>query len=200
MALVTVAHLREYLSQIKASPAKDEELDTILGRAEGIVTDALGITFLDSGVGWDDVTVSTKRVQSERSQYLKLPPYRAGSIVSIYVMNGTTTTTTAIDAESYEEQESGFYLLRPNGWGGVRYAVTATFGYGPTPASIVELILELAVNIHRQKGQGLFQEAQGVSTLNNSTGGGYIKYVGGLNADQRKILSNVLRKYRDRVQ
>jgi hypothetical protein len=36
---------------------------------------------------------------------------------------------------------------------------------------------------------------QGVDTLGNNVGGGYVKYVGGLNATQARIVANVRRQY-----
>lgn len=195
MALVTVARLREYLDKVPANAATTTTLTNILANVESIVTDALGFTFLDAGQDWDDVTASAKRVRSEVSKYLRLPAYQVGSIVSIYRLDGVTVSDVAIEADTYEETDEHFYVYRPNGWGGYRYSVTAKFGYGPPPGSVTELILELAANVWRQKDQGLFQTSSGVDTLNNSTGGGFIKYVGGLNADQRKIIATVRRKY-----
>lgn len=199
MAIATLAQLREYLNQVKTGTATDDQLTGILGRAESIVVDALGFTFFDDGVGWADVAPTQKRVRSERSAYLRLPAYQIGSISEIALMSGTSITTTTVDADLYEETEDRFHLYRPGGWDGERYAVTAKFGYGPAPASIVELILELAVNIWRQRSQGLFQTVQGVDSTNNAVGGGSIKYVGGLNADQRKIVRQVRAKYVDLV-
>ena len=199
MAIVTTTRLREYLDQVKAGTAIDGALGRILERAESIVVDALGFTFFDDGVAWDDIDPTTKRIRSEPSRYLRLPPYRVGSITAIAVLSGTTITTTTVDAAACEETEEHFYLYRPDGWGGVRYAVTAQFGYGPAPASIVELILELAVNIWRQRDQGLFQAGQGVDSANNTVGGGFLKYVGGLNGDQRRIVANVRRRYVEAV-
>lgn len=198
MALVTVARLREYLNQVKAGAGEDARLANILTEAESIVVDALGFTFFDDGVDWADIAASTKRVTSERSQYLRLPPYLAGSIASIVVVDGVTTTNVTVEEDTYEEQPS-FYLFRPAGWGGKRYAVTATFGYGPVPGSVREVLLELAVNIWRQKDQGLFQQVQGVDSANNAVGGGSLKYVGGLNAMQRTILVNVRRQFTEVV-
>jgi hypothetical protein len=199
MAIVTTTLLREYLDQVKAGTAIDAALERILARAESIVVDALGFTFFDDGVAWDDIAATTKRLRSEQSKYLRLPPYEIGSIERVAVMSGTTITTTTVDGADYEETGERFYLYRPDGWGGVRYAVTAKYGYGPAPGSIVELILELAVNIWRQRGQGLFQSGQGVDAANNAVGGGFLKYVGGLNADQRKIIANVRRQYVEAV-
>jgi hypothetical protein len=191
--MVSVARLREYLDQVPIGAGVDTVLGNILVDAEDIVTKALGFSFFDGGVDWDDITATAKRVRSEKSVYLKLPPYLYGSITSLVVMNGTTASTSEIT--DYEETESKFNLERDSGWGGYRYQVTAKWGYGPPPGSIVQLILELAVNIWRQKDQGLFQVMQGVDTLGNNVGGGYVKYVGGLNATQARIVANVRRQY-----
>ena len=199
MGIVTVGQLRGYLNQVKAGTPLDEQLETILGRAESIVTGALGFSFFPADEGWSDVEPTVKRVQSEQSKYMRLPPYLVGSIESIALMVRTTITTATVDSADYEETGEHFYLYRPDGWGGVRYAVTAKFGYGPAPESIVELILELAVNIWRQRDQGMFQAVQGVDAANNAVGGGFLKYVGGLNADQRKIIGHVRRQFAEAV-
>lgn len=132
MPIASVPDLREYLDQVEAGGAIDERLEQILGRAEGIVTEALGFTFADYGAA------STKRVQSGRTSWLKLPPYRQGSVASIYPITGSTASTTALT--EYEERWEGgrFYLYRDIGWEGLRYDVTAVFGFGPAPASIIE--------------------------------------------------------------
>jgi len=195
MAMVTVARLREYLEQVKAGAAIDTKLGNIIADAESIVVEALGFSFFDTDTTWATVAAEQKRVRSEKSKYLRLPAYLIGSIASIYLMDGTTITSSEIESDTYEETEEHFYLYRPAGWAGLRYAVTAKFGYGPVPGAIEQLILELSVNIHRQKDQGSFQVSSGVDTLNNSTGGGFIKYVGGLNSSQMAVLRSVRRKY-----
>lgn len=193
MPIATTAQLREYLDQVEAGVPMDGRLTNILTRAEAIVTEALGFSFFADGTDWGDITATAKRVRSEKSVYLKLPPYLYGSITSLVTISGTTASTTEIT--DYEETESKFNLYRDSGWAGQRYQVTAKYGYGPAPASIVQLILEIAVNVWRGRDQGSFQTSQGVDTLQNAVGGGYIKYVGGLNADQRRIVANVRRQY-----
>lgn len=200
MAMVTVEQFREYYEQLPAGLAIDTKIGHAIDRAEDIVVKALGFTFEADGFVWSSVAASQKRVQSEKSKHLKLPPYLYGSITSLVTMvgSGSTATIGTSEVADYEETRDQFYLYRSAGWGGVRYAVTAKWGYGAAPASIVELILELAVNIWRQKAQGLFQQVMGVNTsatTGTNTGGGSLKYVGGLNADQRKIVANVRRQY-----
>jgi hypothetical protein len=193
--MTTVARLRHYLDQVPAGEPYSTQLSSILAAAESIVVAALGFTFFDVGTSWDDVAVSSKRVQSEPSVYLKLPPYLAGSITSIYPLSGLRVGTVGLTADvDYEEQDRQ-YLYRPGGWGALRYAVTAKWGYGPPPEAIVHLLCELAVNVWRSRDQGSFQTSAGVDTLNNSTGGGFIKYVGGLNADQRRVITLTRRQY-----
>lgn len=196
MAMVTVAQFREYMDKIGAGTPIDNRITAILGRAEDIVVEALGFTFFASDAPWSGVTASAKRVQSERSIYLRLPPYLAASITSVLPITGVTVGTSEVT--EYEEQDH-FYLYRPAGWGGSRYAITAKWGYGPAPAALVELILELAINIERQKAQGLFQVQMGVDPVGQAVGGGGIKYVGGLNADQRRIVANIRRHYIESV-
>ena len=131
------------------------------------------------------MAATTKTVRSERSAWLRLPPYKEGSITQLVQHGGATPIT------DYEEQWSAgwFFLWREHGWLGLRYDVTATFGYGPAPAAIVELELELAVNIFRTKDKGMFTEIVGVE------GGGAVRYVGGLNKQQQMILANIRRRY-----
>lgn len=193
MSIITVVQLREYLDQVPADGGIDTQLLSIIGRAQGAIDSALGFSFFDADQSWGDVEATQKRVQSEQSIYLRLPPYHYGSITGVRRITGITVGTDL--TTDYEETERNFYLLRPEGWGGARWAVTAKYGYGPAPASIVELCLELAVNIWRQKGQGLFQQIQGVDAVGQAIGGGSLKYIGGMTAEQRKIVMSVRRQF-----
>lgn len=192
MSIITTDQLRAYLDQVPAGAAADAKLTDIITRAQGIIDTALGFSFFDTGAAWSGVTATQKRVQSERSVYLKLPPYLDGSITAVSPITGVTVSTDLIT--DYEEQ-ARFHLYRPKGWGGGRWAITAKYGYGPAPASIVEICLELAVNIWRQKGQGLFQQMQGVDAVGNAVGGGSIKYIGGMTAEQRRTVLKVRAQY-----
>lgn len=197
MAIITTAQLRGYLDKVPSGTTNDDLLTDIIERAQGTIDAALGFSFFDAGSVWGDVAATEKRVQSERSAYLKLPAYKYGSIESIKPITGVRVIDAPIT--DYEETERQSYLLRPAGWGGGRWAITAQYGYGKAPPAIVEICLELAVNIWRQKGQGLFQQVQGVSGVGNAVGGGSLKYVGGINAEQRKTIAAVRRQYIDAV-
>ena len=192
MSIITTDHLRAYLDQVPAGATPDAKLTDIITRAQAIIDTTLGFSFFDADATWIGVAATQKRVQSERSVYLKLPPYQVGSITAVSPITGITVSTDLIT--DYEEQ-ARHHLYRPVGWGGGRWAITAKYGYGPAPASIVEICLELAVNIWRQKGQGLFQQIQGVDVVGNTVGGGSLKYVGGLNAEQRKTVMKVRAQY-----
>lgn len=200
MAVATVDQLRVYLNQVPTGATTDEQLQAVIDRADQIVVEALGFAFFDAGDTWADVSATTKRVRAESSVYLKLPPYSYGSITSVAVVTGAgDTADTGDPVTDYDETQERFYLYRPAGWWGGRYAVTAKYGYGPAPESVVEMVLELAVNIWRQKAQGMFQTLVGVDSGGQSTGGGSIKYVGGLNRDQRAVLAGVRRRFVEAV-
>jgi hypothetical protein len=71
------------------------------------------------------------------------------------------------------------------GWYGsqpMRYRVTARWGYGPVPAEIEQVTLELAVNIWRSKDKGGFTEMVGVE------GQGGIRAVAHLTRGQQAVL------------
>lgn len=189
MPYATLTQLRSRLPQADLNQAMTNALTEYLGEASSIVDGALGLSFLPAGSTWASVAPTTKTVRSERSTWLRLPPYQEGSI-TLLVQRGTTLPIT-----DYEEQWSAgrHYLWRETGWLGLRYDVTATFGYGPAPASLVELELELAVNIFRAKDKGMFTEIVGVE------GGGGLRYIGGLNKQQQMIIANVRRQYIDGV-
>lgn len=189
MSIITTANLRSYLDQLEAGASVDTQLAEIITRAQGMIDVALGFSFFDAGTEWAAIPATQKRVQSERSVYLKLLPYHYGSITALAPITGITVSTDVIT--DYEETEKQFYLYRPQGWGGGRWAVTAKYGYGPAPAAIVEVCLELAVNIWRQKGQGLFQQIQGVDSVGNAVGGGSLKYIGGMTTEQQRIVKRV---------
>jgi hypothetical protein len=182
---VTVPDLRFMLSQVEQSVATDIWFAQIIAAAERIVNDALGFTFADYGV-----TPTTKRVRAEKSRYLKLPPYKYGSITSIVKVNGVTPETTQVT--DWEETEDKFHLYRDAYWTqNQRYEVTAIWGYGPAPESIKQLVKELSVNIWRSSDKGLFTEIIGAD------GGGQIRYIGGLNTQQRMVVTNVRAKFRE---
>lgn len=174
---------------VSIAKATDDLLQDCLDRARSIVDTALGFGFFDAGAAWP--SASTKKVRSEASTWLRLPPYQEGSVTEIALASDTTDV---VDADDYEEDwDAGkFYLYREDGWEDVRYAVTAKYGYGPAPASIAQLNLELAVNIWRAKAKGMFVEV-------GAEGGGQIRFVGGLTKQQQLIVAGIRRQFVDVV-
>lgn len=195
MIYATVADFRQYLPQAEEGSATDALIAEVLERATDIVDGALGIRFLAVGEDWPAAAV--KKVSSEASVWLKPPAYQEGSITLLTEVGSTTSLT------DWEERwESGrFYLWREAGWGGKRYSVTATWGYGPVPPKIAEVVLECAVNLWRMRDRGMYQEVQtGPGTTGN--GGGQVtalRFIGGLTSQQRAILTTERAKYRDGV-
>lgn len=170
---------------VTISKATEALLQDCLDRARDTLDTLLGFSFFDAGAAWP--SASAKTVRSEESEWLRLPPYQEGSITLLTLADDTTPMT------DYEEEwDAGrFYLSREDGWGGLRYSVTATYGYGPAPAAVVELNLELAVNIWRAKSKGMFTELMGAE------GGGQIRFVGGLTKQQLAIVAGIRRQFVD---
>jgi len=67
--------------------------------------------------------------------------------------------------------------------------VTAIWGYGPAPASVVEVELEIAVNIWRSAAASSFGTAVGVE------GGGAVTVNRALTWAQRNILDGIRASY-----
>jgi hypothetical protein len=192
MAYATVAEIKEYLDQLAGTEDQDDLLEKILDRATSIIDEALGFSF-------DGYTTGTRLVSSYGTPYLTLPPHEQGSVTA--VTYGTTPATVTVT--DYAEQLDGSLLLttttdyanvypyRHNypAWGYSFYTVTADWGYGPVPDSIVEVCLELAVNIWRSRDKGLWTDVIGAD------GGGSIRFIGGLTNQQRAILNAVKRRF-----
>ena len=83
MSIITTDHLRAYLDQVPAGATPDAKLTDIITRAQAIIDTTLGFSFFDADATWIGVAATQKRVQSERSVYLKLPPYQVGSITAV---------------------------------------------------------------------------------------------------------------------
>lgn len=185
MSFVTVGDLRQYLAQINRltpadASANDALLQAILDRAQSIVDGALGFTY----AGY--TAAASRSILSYGGNYLELPPYRLGSITSV-MMGGTTYTDYTITPRGNLYRAAGWATWGtwgPPSWWWVD--VTAEWGYGDPPASIVEVVLELAVNLWRGKDRGMFTEVVGTES-----GGAVVVPLGGLNKNQREIVENV---------
>lgn len=193
----SVEQLREYLDQIPSDSSEagtDEELGHILTRATSIIDEALAAALGERSFSFAEYgAASTKLVTGYGGEYLDLPAHEAGSVTLVETQTGERPATyTALTADDWEQDEHG--RLRFPGYGYMwfypwRYRVTAIWGYGPAPASIEQITLELAVNIWRSRAKGSFAEFQGAE------GGSYQRYVGGLTKMQAETITNVARRF-----
>lgn len=186
-AYATVDQLRGYLDQIEETANTTALLQDCLDRGRSLIDVALGWSYLDAGASWP--AASVKAVQAEDSQWLRLPPYREGSIALLTVAGDSAAIT-----DYTEDWDAGRgYLWRADGWAGRRYAVTAVYGAGPAPDAVAQLNLEVAVNLWRTRTKGAFAEVLGAE------GGGRvtIRYVGGLTREQQQTLAALQRAARD---
>lgn len=196
MAIITLAELKEYLTQLEQMPDADERdaaystlEDSIIPRAEDIVQKELGVTFSAYG------SPSTKAIYSDGGRAIYLPPHQAGSVSAVRAGDATATPIDA-SAYVYDAGTSALYVVgtgpyRPSylpRWSAGLYTVTATWGVGPAPDAVKEVCLELAVNLWRGKDRGMWTEVVGGETAQ-------LRFTGGLTKAQRDILRNVRRAY-----
>lgn len=200
-AYASVASLREYLDQVRTdavTAGTDTMLGRILDRATGMINNALA-----AGLGLAAFAfatygaAATQVVASYGGVYLTIPAHQAGSATLVEYQTGYNPLAyQSLAAGEWNEDADG-RLYRPGGWGNYtgiidtpRYRVTAIWGYGPAPDEIVELTLELAVNIWRSRAKGSFSEYTG------AMGGGAMRVVGGLTAEQHAVLDALIQRYR----
>lgn len=186
----TVAQLRAkpYLDQVKTGVTEDVALQEVLDRANAIVNEALGFSFAAHGV-----TATDKDVRGNGSEWLVPPAYKAASVT------GITRVTARGDTDEDEEAVTDYVVdeeIRPyriwRGGGWQRQAwfrVTAIWGYGAAPASVVEVELEVASNIWRSAAAASFGTAVGVE------GQGSVTVNRALTWAQRSILDGVRAAY-----
>lgn len=186
MSYATTDQLREYLSQAPAAPAPPapDPLQTYLDRSKAILDEVLGFEFDGYALA------ATKDVRSGGGEYLWLPAHDPGSVTDVEIVHGRGTayeTTTTVDDWLAEETESvPPRLWRHAGWTrGAWYRVTADWGYGDAPETIVEIELEIAVNIWRSKDRAMFSDIIGVE------GGGAVGYQRALTNQQRMVIDAV---------
>ena len=184
MAYITTTDLREYLDQVKTGVAVDAELTKVINRAHDIVTQALGFEFATYGVA------AAKDVRAWGGGFLNLPAHETGGVTSVYsVSSKATDYETTSEITDYVEMDDG-RLWRGNGWcGDAWYRVTAPWGYGPAPNSVVEVELEAAVNIWRGRDAAVWQSEVGAE------GQGSVPFNRALSWAQRDYLAAVRVEY-----
>jgi hypothetical protein len=181
----TVAQFRDYLGQLDAA-VTDSKLQDILDRATSIIDEVLGFSFAAYGAA------STKYVRATYGPYLLLPPHQVGS-VTVISLNGSAVASTY-----WTETDTGtLYAVDSSGyegdWRAYRYLITAVWGYGPAPAAIVEICLEVATNIWRSKDAGRFTNVIGVD------GSGAVGYEGALTPQQKLVIEKIRERYREQA-
>lgn len=180
----SVASLREYLKQTTSGTLTDDQAQNILNRATAICDDAsVGL-----GFHFNDYTPGQQTVISNHSLYLELPPYQPGS-VTLITIDGNTIVDWVADPDGTIRRKIASQWpigqLDAWGWRGFWYVVTANWGYGPPPESVIEVCLELAVNIWRSRDAGRFSNVVGPAD------GGAVGYEGALTPLQRSILQGL---------
>ena len=178
---------------VTVAVALDALLQDILDRACAMVESALlPVEYAAYGAASAEVV----RSEPYRTTYMRLPAHQHGSVTAVVeVAKLTSTTGTTIDPDDYV-QKAG-YLIAADAetrWRAhAAYRITAVWGYGPAPADVQQVALELAVNAWRQRDRGLYSEVQGVE------GGGAVSYVGGINATQRMVIHRARAQWREVV-
>lgn len=179
MSYATVAQLRQYLKLPTATsspPATngavtetDTVLQAVLDRATALIDEVLMFSFAAY-----PGSATSKSIIGRFSRYLELPPHEAGSVTAVVDNNYTVASTDYTVLTSDDGRRVSLY--KSTYWSGPRVVVTAKWGYGPAPDSIVEVCLELAVNIWRAKDKAQFSDAIGVDPVGQAVGGGAVAY------------------------
>jgi hypothetical protein len=162
----TTAQLQAYLDQVTASTEETERMADILTRATGIVRSAIRNGLRDQTFDFDESTpaATARTVNAGYGPYMTLPPHIIGSVTAVVDSLGATVSSSDYTEQAHAPHYGALLLsgdpwstTSPTLWGG-RYTVTARWGYGPVPAEIEELCLEIAVDIWRKKDAGFFPE------------------------------------------
>lgn len=190
MSYATIAQFRAkpYVEQVGTGVTVDAAIQAVLDRAHAIINEALGFSFAAYGE-----TASDKDVRGDGGEWLWVPAYEGGSITGITAVSGRAETgesETAITDYVVDEDERPYRVWRGSGWTrGTWYRVTANWGYGAAPASIVEVELEVATNIWRSAAGTSFGTSVGME------GGGAVAVNRALTWAQRSIIDGVRSSY-----
>lgn len=186
----TVDTLRTYLPQVANTAANDDLLEDMLTRATQIVDLALQFSFAGYAA-----TASTLRLSLGGGRLLHVPFYQAGTLCAVSLVEGPDTLESYTADEDYEieggddvDAHTWLYKISDT-WPIGRYALTAKWGYGSAPESVVGVTLELAVNLWRGRDRGMFSDAIGVE------GSGAVAYTRALTNQQKMILDDIRRAY-----
>lgn len=186
MSYGTVAGMRQKLPQAPTGETEDAKLQACLDAAHSIIDQELGFSYAEYGA-----TATDRDLQGEGGVWLWLPAYEAGSITGITLVSARGAegeTETEVEAYVADEEARPYRIWRANGWArGAWYRVTAIWGYGTVPDSIVEVEEELAVNLWRARDAGMFTDVVGVD------GSGAVAYQRALTNLQRMVIDGARR-------
>ena len=187
----TPDQFRAYLPEVDETVASDALCYDVLDRATAICNDSkVGLGFAFAGYA----AASARTIYADGGPDLILPPHRPGSLSS--VAYGSTVLVADSDYGVYPTDDgrgerlvklySSGYL---SNWRTYVYTLTAEWGFGPPPESVVEVCLEVAVNIWQSRKAGRFTNVVGAAD------GGAVGYEGSLTPLQRSVLAGVKRQY-----
>ena len=184
MSYATVANLRVYLPQVGEGEDADALLGVALDRANAIVNEALGFSFAAYG----EAAARDVLCRYPRSVW-PVPAHKAGTVSAVALVYGRGTDDEyTVDVTGWLEESDGALYLGVGWSAGTYYRVTAQWGYGPAPDSIVEVELRIARTIVRNRDSSLGQGSIGVE------GDGLVD-ARTISWDERNIIDNVRRQY-----
>jgi hypothetical protein len=184
-AYISVSDLREYLPQAKTGIAADTEMTKVIDRAHQIVTDALSFEF----AAWPEAA-STQDVLSRGGVWLWIPYHQSDSVETVQLISSRGASSESLDDVDDWIEEDAWRLYANAGWyAGAWYRVTAIWGYGPVPESVIEVEMEAAVNIWRGRDAAVWQNDVG------GAGQGAAPFNRALSWSQRDVLNAVRATY-----
>ncbi len=184
MAYATFAQLQGFLTQLTATDKVRAE--EFLEYATALVNDELrDFEFADYGEPEPhDVYVGAW------SPYLYLPAYEPGSVASVYAVSRRGRDDEVTQEITDYLEESRWRLYRDVGWApGVWYRVTAAWGPGPAPDSIVKVTCDIAKNLW------LTRDSASMTTVTGVGGEGSVVYNRALTWEQRNTIRAVRERY-----
>lgn len=183
--------LYAYLGQLdSADAAQTALLIDILTRATAKVDRYLRTSIGDPAFTFGAYpAASTKIVTSNGGIMLTIPAHEQGSVALVEYQSASNPVAWTAITDPWEEYASG-EIYRAYGWGyqhgyaPIRYRITAAWGYGPVPADIEGITLNLAVNMFRSASKGGFTEIVGAE------GGGAMRVVAAFTKDDLATLDD----------
>lgn len=106
------------------------------------------------------IPIATERTfYGDGSNYLRLPPYVAGTLNTLITLPNSYTAPTFVERDGYLVLSSGGVLppfrrfhncLWPGWYSGVSVTVSAIWGFRETPADVKLAVIELVINLERE--------------------------------------------------